>query len=307
MELAAFLQMLAEDRDSAISFYHDSVEHTLDGKESTLSLDDMTSYSVAEHEPVSISYRGHDISLASPPSAGGLLVAHALKFLEAHDIGKLNHNSAKHIRILVEAIRDADSERTSAFFSSLLYQKGFWKKFLDRLGGTTHVSIIDSEGNAAAITTSNGQGSGIMAGNTGIMLNNFAAEPDLMQYKDLYTPGGRITSMMTPTIIGSGGKLEAVLGTGGSNRIKSAIMQTVSNLIDFKMTPQQATDAPRAHYEFDVLQLEQGISKSVIRELQKEFRTNAWSEKNLYFGGVHIAAPGIAGGDKRRGGAVLIG
>ncbi len=305
-KITAFLEMLADDREAALSFYHDSIEQTLEGRKSTLSINDVKSYRVAEKEPVSTIYRSYEIDLAALPSAGGTLVAYALKLIEKRNIGGYRHNSAEHIRVLAKAMEDVDSRRTKEFFRHLLYEKGFWKKFLNRLGGTTHVSVIDSEGNAASITTSNGQGAGIMAGDTGIMLNNFAAEPDLMQYKKVYRPGGRITSMMSPTIISKGGKLKAVLGTGGSIRIRSAILQTTSNLIDFGMSPQEATDAPRVHLEDGLLQLEYGIGKDVIKELQREYRTNVWTEKNLYFGGVHIAAPDAAGGDKRRGGSVLI-
>jgi len=155
------------------------------------------------------------------------------------------------------------------------------------------------------MTTSNGQGAGIMIKDTGIMFNNFAGEPDLMQYARLYRPGKRMTSMMTPTIISKNRKLYVVLGSGGSNRIRSAILQAVSNMIDFKMPPEDASNSSRVHFENNILQLEYGISKNVCKELSKEYKTNIWTEKNLFFGGVHIATPGAGGGDKRRGGYVI--
>ncbi len=303
-KFADFLEALAKDEDSAIDIYQEAVERTLKGRRSTLSPSDIYSYKVHEKAPVSIRYHGHGIDLASPPSAGGILVAHALKYIERKNVGRLGHNSYEHVRILADAMKECDARRTKRFFKSLLYEKGFWKSFLkkDRLGSTTHISIIDDEGNAASVTTSNGQGAGIMIKGTGIMLNNFAAEPDLMQYRELYRPGERITSMMSPAMISREGKLSATLGTGGSNRIRSAILQTVSNLIDFGMAPQEATDASRVHFEDGLLQVEPGIE---TKELRERYKTNIWTEKSLFFGGVHIAGRESGGGDMRRGGAVI--
>jgi gamma-glutamyltranspeptidase/glutathione hydrolase len=228
--------------------------------------------------------------------------------MEPLDVGQMEHNSAEHIRILADTIQQCDSERTKAFLKGLLYDRGFWRKFMkkpERLGGTTHISVIDKEGNAAGVTMSNGQGAGVMAGDTGIMFNNFAAEPDLMRDKDIYKAGERITSMMCPTIISKDGKLKAILGSGGSNRIRSAIMQVISNLIDFRMAPDKASNASRVHYEYEILQLEHGIKKSAMDALEKEYKVNRWTEKNMFFGGVHAATPDGGGGDRRRSGIVM--
>ena len=306
-ELAAFLEKLAKDHESALAHYREKFVETIKGRNSTLGEEDAYNYIPLEREPVSVTYRDYGIQLAPPPSAGGVLVAHALKYMERWEVETMGHNTPMHISLLAETMQKCDSVRTKEFFRGVIHEEGFWKKFLkkpDRLGGTTHISVIDSDGNAASITTSNGQGSGIMIKDTGIMFNNFAAEPDLMQYRDVYRPGERITSMMSPTILTRGRALFAALGSGGSNRIRSAILQTTSNLIDFMMSPQQATEASRVHYEGGILQLEAGIDPS---PLERRFKINQWSEKNLYFGGVHIAARGSGGGDPRRGGAVILG
>ncbi|HID72994.1 TPA: gamma-glutamyltransferase, partial [Candidatus Micrarchaeota archaeon] len=308
-KFSEFLQMLADDQKAALDFYHERMEESLSEKGCSLTMDDVKRYKVVERKPVKIDYHGKTVELASPPSAGGVLIAHALKLVENKNIGKLEHNSAEHIRVLAETMSETDSERTPEFFKNLLYADGFWRKFLkrpDRLGGTTHVSVIDSEGSSAAITTSNGEGAGVMVKGTGIMFNNFAAEPDLMQYRDIYRPGHRIITMMSPTAISQDGRLEAVLGSGGNNRIRSAIFQVISNMLDFRMPPQKATDASRVHYEAGVLQLEHGIKPAVMKELAKEYKTNPWRMKNLFFGGVHVAAPTAAGGDRRRGGSTIV-
>jgi gamma-glutamyltranspeptidase/glutathione hydrolase len=111
--------------------------------------------------------------------------------------------------------------------------------------------------------------------------------------------------MMSPTFMKKDGEVEAVLGTGGSIRIRSAMQQVISNMIDFGMNPQQATDAARLHVEEDTVQIEPGFDKKVVDSLSKEKKTNLWSRKDYYFGGVHIATPDTGAGDHRRGGAVL--
>ena len=292
-KFAGFLELLAEDKKGALRLYHKRIKETLKGKKSSLVFDDIKSYKVFEREPLSVEYSGNEINLFPPPSAGGPLIAYGLTLLEKEKPGKLKHNSAEHIRLLVKVMQACDKKRTEEFFRNLL-------------GGTTHISIIDGKGNAVAATTSNGQGAGVMIEGTGIMLNNFAAEPDLIQYKKLYRARKRMTTMMSPTIISKDGKVNAVLGSGGSNRIRSAIMQAISNMIDFRMSSEKAANASRVHFEDNLLQLEYGIKKSVCNGLAKEYKTNVWSKKNLFFGGVHIATPQGGGGDKRRGGYVIV-
>lgn len=291
-KFAVFLKMLAEDKESAMDFYYAKVKESLEGKKSALTFNDVKSYKVYEKKPISVEYMGYDVELFPPPAAGGKLIAYGLELLKKQNPSQYEHNSAEHIRILAGVMKKCDEKRTSEFFKNLL-------------GGTTHISIIDSEGNAASMTTSNGQGAGIMIKDTGIMFNNFAGEPDLMQYSELYKPGKRMTSMMTPTIISRSGKIHSVVGSGGSNRIRSAITQAVSNMIDFDMDPEEASNSSRVHFEENLLQLEYGISKKACKKLSKEYKTHEWKNKNLFFGGVHIATPKGGGGDKRRGGYVI--
>lgn len=118
--------------------------------------------------------------------------------------------------------------------------------------------------------------------------------------------------MMSPTIVRRGGEVVAGLGSAGSNRIRSAILQTSINLLDRGMTPQEAVDEGRMHLEAGVLQAEPGVDEVSLREIeatgQEVFR---WSDKNLFFGGVQMVtrdpASGVldGGGDPRRGGAVV--
>ena len=123
-------------------------------------------------------------------------------------------------------------------------------------------------------------------------------------------PGSRISSMMAPTLLLRGGEVVAGLGSAGSNRIRSAVLQTTVNLIAAGMGPQEAVDAPRIHLEGGVLQAEPGIDPAALDLLEAGGEVVRWGEKNLFFGGVQVVTrdPGSGlldgGGDPRRGGAV---
>jgi len=308
VKFAEFLERVADDSAQAMDEYIEKIVETTEGKDCSIGLKDLKHYKVHESDPISIDYRGNEIFTVAPPSAGGILVAYALKIMENEDLSKYKHNSADYLVKLTEVMKKANKERTQRFFKNLIYKDGFWKEFLskNRLGGTTHVSVMDKEGNIAGITSSNGQGCGVMVGDTGVMLNNFLGEDDLMQYEAVYKPGHRFTTMMSPTIIMKDENPYAILGSGGSNRIRSAILQTILNLVDFKMGPDEACNAARVHFEDDVLQVEPGVSSPDKKTLKEKYKTNEWSEKNLFFGGVHVAMEGKGGGDKRRGGNVLV-
>ena len=182
---------------------------------------------------------------------------------------------------------------------------------LNRWGSTTHLSVIDSEGNAASVTTSNGEGSSYVVPNTQIMLNNMLGEEDLNPHGFNQWPlNQRMSSMMAPTMILKEGKPRLVLGSGGSNRIRTAILQVISNTLDFEMTLPKAVGASRIHWENGVLHIEPGLSASfATAELPGTEQVVQWQQPNMFFGGVHAVSRGKDGrlygaGDPRRSGAV---
>ena len=306
---ASFLRMLAKDQDSAMDYFNEMIEESLDGTDSVCSIEDCEKYKVVERDPILIGYRGFDMKITPPPSAGGILIANALIEMEKTDARSLKHNSLKHAQMLVESMEQSNNIRTPELADLILHKKDFWKKFLNKkniVGSTTQISIIDEQGNSIGMTTSSGESAGIMIKNTGIMFNDFAGEPDLMLYRDMYKPGDRMSSVMSPVIIEKEGGVHSVLGTGGSIRIRSAMQQVISNMIDFGMSPQKATDASRLHVEDHKVQIEPGFDSEVVETLKKKHETNLWSRKDYYFGGVHIATPSGGAGDHRRDGAVLM-
>jgi gamma-glutamyltranspeptidase/glutathione hydrolase len=177
--------------------------------------------------------------------------------------------------------------------------------------GTTHISVIDAEGNAAAASLSNGEGNGYIVGKFGFMLNNMLGEEDLTpEGLGAWREGMRLSSMMAPTIIaGQDGSVTA-LGTGGSNRIRTAILQVAINLIDKGMSLEDAVDAPRLHLEkCGTLSFEPGLPDAE-RLLAANPHARAWPEPNLFFGGVHSARRHADGsiegaGDPRRSGVAV--
>jgi len=149
-------------------------------------------------------------------------------------------------------------------------------------------------------------------GDTGVCLNNMLGEIDLHpQGFHRLPPGARLNTMMSPAVVLYQGEPVLAVGSGGSNRLRSAITQVISNLIDFRMPLVNAIDAPRVHFEGDLLQVEGGISTTAVRRLEEAgYQVNHWPGRNMFFGGAHAVARRdgrlIAAGDRRRGGSVAM-
>ncbi len=302
--------------------------------------EDLRSYRVKVRSPLVFDYRDYTIVTNPPPSTGGALIALCLKILEEVDLPSASSRSADVLNALIgamqitNAIRELSEnlpEERSEEFPVFLRPKRIAEYRLqlyrllkgemprpegpDLSGGsssTTHISVLDKFGNAASMTASNGEGSGIFIPGTGIMLNNMLGEEDLNPGGfHQHTPGRRVSSMMAPTIILKGEEPVAVLGSGGSNRIRSAIVQSILNLIDFKMEIQEVVDAPRIHWEQGVLNQEPGIEAQIAPHLCDPVKRILWKETNLYFGGVHAvtritdSGEPAGAGDHRRGGVSI--
>ena len=262
--------------------------------------EDLAAYEVAEREPLSTPYRGRNVLTTPPPSAGGTLIALALSRLG-------EKSGIPEPAALIAAMEEAQDARTVEFLDGLA-EPGFADRFLGaRLGSTTHVSTLDSDGLACSVTCSNGSSSGVVVPGTGIHLNNMLGEQDLNPHGfHKHPPGRRLPSMMTPTIVvDESGPLLAV-GSAGSNRIRSAIVQTIVGVLDKGLGVAEAVQAPRMHLEDGIIYAEPGVDADGIRNLGHglaEFRA-----PNLFFGGVQAVSRADDGaldgaGDPRRGGA----
>lgn len=305
LDLADGIERLATD--GAAPFYTGEIGAAVSDwvleRGGTLSRADLAAYATIPRDPVHVRYHGREVVTNPPPSAGGLLIAYALALLE-RNAGKPDAAA------LVAAMETAQAERTDAFLDHL-HEPGFADAFMSsRLGSTTHVSALDADGWACSVTTTNGEGSGLVVPGTGIHVNNMMGEQDLSPAGWFtHPPGRRLPSMMAPTIVLEDGRPELVVGSAGSNRIRSAILQVIVNAIDHGMDAQPAVDAPRLHFEDGLVYAEPGIDGAT---LEAAGRSLAWfREPNLFFGGCqaaerhHGTGSFSGGGDPRRGGAVV--
>ena len=212
---------------------------------------------------------------------------------------------------IVAVMEEAQALRTPAFVEGLV-EPGFADRLLaSRLGSTTHISVLDGDGRACSVTCTNGEGSGLVVPGTGIHVNNVMGEQDLNPLGFFtYPPGRRMPSMMAPTVVlGTDGEVELVLGSAGSNRIRSAILQVIVGVVDHGQEARDAVLAPRAHFEDDVVYVEPGIDVDALRDAGREVL--AFRDRNLFFGGVQaVERDRVTGalsgaGDPRRGGAAV--
>ncbi|HEX6390627.1 MAG TPA: gamma-glutamyltransferase, partial [Solirubrobacteraceae bacterium] len=192
-----------------------------------------------------------------------------------------------------------------------LDEPGFADRFLaSRLGSTTHVSVVDGDGRACSVTTTNGEGCGIVVPGTGLHPNNIMGEEDLNPLGfHAFSPRRRMPSMMAPTVVLGDNGVELVLGRAGSNRIRSAIVQVIAGVVDRGLDARAAVDAPRMHFEDGVVFAEPGVDVEGLRAAGREVRE--FGAPNVFFGGVQAverdpATGALSGaGDFRRGGAAV--
>jgi gamma-glutamyltranspeptidase/glutathione hydrolase len=299
----------------------------------TLGLDDMAAYEPVEREPVEARFRGYDVLTNPPPSSGGILIAYSLGLLE-----RLGERSG--VERVVAATEAANSRRGEEFHEGLhdpAYVEEFMRTDLDAIaeriragewigghggaggpgdavGSTTHIAVLDGEGMCASVTCSNGTGSGLLVPGTGVHVNNMLGEEDLNPHGfHRIPPGRRVSSMMAPTIALREGQIVLGLGSAGSNRIRSAILQTAVRVLEEGMDADEAVRAGRLHFEAGVVQAEPGVDAAGLSSLERRgVPVVRWKRENLFFGGVQAVAQDPAtgelsgGGDPRRGGAVVV-
>jgi gamma-glutamyltranspeptidase/glutathione hydrolase len=307
-ELGDSLERLGSD--GAAPFYTGEIAarvvQWLGDRGGLVSADDLAAYSVLSREPLRVTYRGREVLTNPPPAPGGLLLAQALQTLDTTP-------SPPPVTAIVDAMVLAQDARTPAFLAGL-HEPGFAARFLgagvgSRLGSTTHVAALDAAGGACSVTCSNGSASGVIVPQTGMHLNNMLGESDLNpEGFHRHPPGRRMPSMMSPTVLMRGGVAELAVGSAGSNRIRSAILQTIVRCVDEGLTAQAAVDAPRVHYENGTVDAEPGIDVTALAKAGHTVRP--FRARNLFFGGVQAVgrdATGAitGGGDPRRGGAAV--
>lgn len=273
---------------------------------------DLAAYHAVERKPVSGTYRGYEVFSMPPPSSGGIHIVQILNILENFDLGKMGFGSADAMQVMAEAEKYAYADRSEYLgdpdFVKVPWQaltsKAYAKSLAQQIdiakarpsseikpgklapyesNQTTHFSVVDKSGNAVAVTyTLNTYfGSGIVAGNSGILMNNqmddFSAKPGTPNVYGLVggeanavQAGKRPLSSMSPTIVVKDGKTWLVTGSPGGSRIITTVLQMVVNSIDYGMNVAEATNAPRFHHQWlpDQLRVEKGFSPDTLRLLE---------------------------------------
>ena len=282
-----------------------------------LATEDLAGYRVAKREPLAIAYRGARILTNPPPSSGGTLIGFGLDLLGAHETGAEPFGSAGHLARLAAVMEATAAARIEHSIETLAAldpasaerwrEQVAWR--LRAFRGTTHVSVIDAAGNIASATVSNGAGSGYVIPGTGMAMNNMLGERDLNRDGfHRWTPDARMTSMMAPTALAGRDGRRVATGSGGSNRIRTALLQVLVNLVDFAMDVEAAVVAPRIHVEDSFLSVEGGFDAERIAPVLEAWPDHqVWDAPSMFFGGAHTVASGPRGvegaGDPRRDGA----
>ena len=320
----------------------DAIEKEMQGK-GLITKADLAAYKPAVRTPVRGSYRGYEIISMAPPSSGGTHVIEILNILEGYNMTRLGFQTPESLHVMAEAMKRAFADRAKFMADTDfvkvpiagLISKGYAAELrkgisMDTVGtkipagnplpfvgsgGTSHLSVIDRQGNIVALTQTINYffGSGVLVPGTGIMLNNemddFNPQPGTSNSVE---PKKRPLSSMTPTIMLKDGKPFMSLGSPGATRIISALTQIIVNVVDFRMNVQDAIEAPRIHCMTGDIFMESRIPKATQDALAaKGHKLNVRGEMDLYFGGAQAVmidrTSGMlkGAGDPRRDGVAV--
>jgi len=294
-DLARTLESLS--KHGAGEFYRGAIARAivteLENHSGHITLSDMENYQVRWHEPLRATYREFEITSAPLP-AGGLTILQILRVLEGFDLKQMGHNSPSYLFTVAQAFKSAfickvryhgDPEFVDVPVDELLSEEynRKWRERIERgdvltvprIGinephGTTHITVIDGEGNIVALTHTLGSSSGVVPPGTGFMLNNaMVSFHPLPGHPNSIAPGKARISGMAPTIVLKDGEPFLVLGAPGGARIVSAIVQVLLNVIEFGMPPIEAVSAPRFDAQVHEIECQARIPSWVLEEVQK--------------------------------------
>lgn len=291
-----------------------------------LSLQDIADYCVEVRAPISFTNNttapnAHIRAFAAPPpSLGGTLA------LSMYSCMRDPVTSTGRLAAITEIDRLWRVGTTEAEFCTKYGLKGRSLEQQPKASafrGTTHISIIDPYRNAIAITLTNGEGNGLMVPDMSFMMNNMLGELDVNPagpkgWQPVPKSARRLASMMAPMIVEDPNDGLLIMGSGGSNRIRTALFQVLANRCGMGMNLKEAIELPRIHYEDGKIDVEFSKAQDGVNDLLGLAQTNhhkvtLWDECNMYFGGVNAVESHFLGnsknhawGDSRRGGAAIV-
>src|SRR6185437_2176922 len=256
-----------------------------------ISAKDLREYTAKTREATVFSYRGYPIVTMPLPSSGGVVLQQMLKMVEPEPLGQYGFESVKAVHLMTEAERFAYADRAqylgdrdyySVPVKTLTSEAYLHRRMMafqpDKAGNskdisagvlnpkseeTTHLDVVDNEGNAVSITTTlnGGYGSKVVVGGAGFFLNNemddFSVKPGVPNMygavgaeANAIAPGKRMLSSMTPTIVLNHGSVYLVVGTPGGTTITTSVFQTLVDIIDFGLSPEDAVNKPKFHHQW---------------------------------------------------------
>ena len=273
--------------------------------------DDLKNYEAKKRTPVEFDYRGYHIISFPPPSSGGILLNQMLKMMEQYPVGSYVFQIVQAVQLMTEVERRGYADRaehlgdpdywkvpqktlTSAAYlaermkdyspnhasQSATIKAGVIKESEE----TTHISIMDAEGNMVCVTTTlnGGYGSKTVVGGAGFLLNDemddFSIKPGVPNMygavggdANAIQPGKRMLSSMTPSLVVKDGKPFMVVGTPGGTTIPTSVFQSIVNVIDFGMNADDAVNKPKFHHQWlpDIVFLENGFPENVKTQLEQ--------------------------------------
>ena len=314
-ELAATLKLI--QKEGAKGFYEGKTAELLVAEmkrgNGIITLNDLKNYKVIERKPLAFNYKGNEVVSMPLPSSGGILLGQMLKMASFENLEKYPQNSTQAVQIMVEAERRAFADRAeymgdpefiqdqTARLISEEYLKNRWKSFNKNAATpssevgkiiaqpkesteTTHISIVDKDGNAVAVTTTlNGlYGSKVVVSGAGFFLNNemddFSVKPGVPNMfgavggeANSIKPGKRMLSSMTPTIVLKNGKPYIIVGTPGGTTIPTSVFQSIVDVLDFKLSPNMTINSPKFHHQWlpETVMVEKNFPESTISDLEK--------------------------------------
>jgi len=297
-----------------------AIVDTVQAEGGYITLENLSDYSTKVRRPIETTYRGYNVVSTPPTSSGGVAILESLNMLENYDVPNMKHNGVEHLSLLSEVLRLAHADRffyvgDPDFFeipTSTLISKTYAKNRINNISteyasgdtnpglieyespSTTHLVIIDKDGNAVSATNTVGTyfGSTIVPEGTGFVLNDHTFNFSNKTYRaNRPEPGKRPRSTMSPTMVFKDDKVYMAMGTPGGSRIPAANIQVISNVLDFNMSIQEAIEQPRVQQMNKTrLELEGGIEAETIYGLiDLGHKVELMGENDSYFGGVQGA------------------
>ncbi|MEM7099751.1 MAG: gamma-glutamyltransferase [Pseudomonadota bacterium] len=313
IELANTLERIA--RQGVASFYTgeiaEEIAADMTANGGLLSLEDLKEYRTTRTEPLRGVYRGYDLATNHPPG-GGIMLVQMLNILSNFDLRQIGHNTSEYLRIVSEAMKAATADKEAYVgdpnfvevpikrLTSEEHAQRYAQRILDlekitveryvsnESKDTTHVAVIDAQGNCVTMTHSLGMPSGVITDGLGFMYNGCMGVFDPRPGRaGSIAPGKSRFSSLCPTIVFEQDAPRIVIGAPGGTQIAMGVLQSILNIIDFDMGVVEAVSAPRFSATSNLIDVTNRIPEFIVEPLKKQGYEVVRSPRTFEIGRVH--------------------